>query len=67
DRLSLYLASTGKSYASHYATLLRWADEEKTKQPPQNSGSSNDSYDVDEFFEAAVRRGQNLFAEELDN
>ena len=58
ERLSLYLASTGKSYASHYATLVRWAtDEEKaaTKQPPQDSGGFGDSYDIDEFFEAALR------------
>lgn len=28
DKLSLYLASTGKSYSSHYATLVRWAEED---------------------------------------
>ncbi|MBR4881779.1 MAG: hypothetical protein IKU19_07580, partial [Clostridia bacterium] len=58
ERLSLYLASTGKSYNSHYATLLRWAEEEKTKQPPPKDESCNDSYDIDEFFEAALRHSR---------
>ncbi len=57
ERLSLYLASTGKSYSSHYATLVRWAeDEPKTKQPPQDSGGFGDSYDIDEFFEFACEQ-----------
>lgn len=32
DRLSGYMASTGKTYASHYATLLKWAQEDKEKK-----------------------------------
>ncbi|MBR6513911.1 MAG: DUF4373 domain-containing protein [Clostridia bacterium] len=58
DKLSLYMASTGKSYSSHYATLLRWSEEEKTKQPPPKSESCDDSYDIDEFFEAALRHSR---------
>ncbi len=60
DRLSIYMASTGKSYASHYATLVRWAEADKEKQPPQKSEScSNSSYDIDEFFEMALRNSAN--------
>ena len=35
DRLSGYIASTGKSYKSHYATILNWArrDGEQTQKP----------------------------------
>ncbi len=59
DKLSLYIASVGKSYSSHYATLLRWIEDEKTKQPPPKSEShSNSSYDIDEFFEAALRHSK---------
>ena len=32
DRLSVYMASTGKTYDSHYATLLKWAQEDKEKE-----------------------------------
>ena len=38
DKLSLYIASVGKKYSSHYATLLRWIEDEKTKQPPRPGG-----------------------------
>ena len=61
DDLSLYMASVGKDYPSHYATLIRWAEEDKAKQPPQNT-ERNSSYDIDEFFEAALRRSQKLIA-----
>ncbi|MBQ4562148.1 MAG: DUF4373 domain-containing protein [Clostridia bacterium] len=55
DKLSLYIASVGKSYSSHYATLLRWIEDEKTKQPPPKSEShSNSSYDIDEFYRLAL-------------
>ncbi len=81
ERMSSYMASTGKTYYSHYATLLRWAEEDKargsiapvykgyapktqtnTKAASRESeGGFGESYDFDEFFAAAVRRGQNLY------
>ncbi len=93
DRFSLYLASTGKSYSSHYATLVRWAQEDGASRPcqtapggqdntlmyhtpqrkilsaytkekaavPKRESSFEDSFELDEFFAAAVRRGQNLY------
>ena len=33
ERLSSYVASTGKSYKSHYATIRNWAKKDQTAQP----------------------------------
>ena len=35
ERLSSYVASTGKSYKSHYATIRNWARKDKPKQQKQ--------------------------------
>ena len=45
DRLSLYMASTGKQYASHAATIRRWAAEDSQKSLPQ---TRNRDYSVQE-------------------
>ena len=45
DRLSLYMASTGKQYASHAATIRRWAAEDRQKSSPQ---TRNRDYSVQE-------------------
>lgn len=50
ERLSSYIASTGKSYKNHLATIRNWA----RKDPPPKETS----YDVNEFFQAAVNRYQ---------
>ena len=39
ERLSSYIASTGKAYKSHYATIRNWARKDKEKQPATPSGS----------------------------
>ncbi len=49
DRLSTYLAMSGKEYKSHYAVIKKWALEDK----PQTN--DNSSYDIDEFFELALK------------
>lgn len=36
DNLSFYLASTGKSYKSHYMTILNWARKEEKTDKPKN-------------------------------
>ena len=36
ERLSSYVASTGKSYKSHYATIRNWARKDKEKGGQQN-------------------------------
>ena len=45
DRLSLYMASTGKQYASHAATIRRWAAEDSQKSLLQ---TRNRDYSVHE-------------------
>ena len=37
ERLSSYVASTGKSYKSHYATIRHWARSDQAKAPKQSS------------------------------
>ena len=41
ERLSSYVASTGKSYKSHYATIRNWARKDQTTQ---KGGTSNERY-----------------------
>jgi predicted phage replisome organizer len=60
DRLSRYINKTGKSYPSHYATIVNWAKEDgqineqsaKAAKAEEKSGS----FDTDSFFDAAVQR-----------
>ena len=35
ERLSGYIASTGKTYQNHAATMLRWAADDKAKAAPK--------------------------------
>ena len=53
DRLSEYMATTGKAYKNHLATIRSWARREKAAQPQADKASS---FETDDFFEAAVRR-----------
>ena len=41
ERLSSYVASTGKSYKSHYATIRNWARKDQTNQ---KGGTSNERH-----------------------
>ena len=45
ERLSRYLASTGKAYRDHYATLLCWLQEDAANEAPKEKSS----YDVNEL------------------
>ena len=38
ERLSEYIASTGKTYKSHYATIRAWANRDKKSPRPQSGG-----------------------------
>ncbi len=54
ERLSSYVASTGKSYKSHYATIRNWArkDKEKPQAQPVRKNMNNferRQYDMDAF------------------
>ena len=53
ERLSEYIASTGKSYKSHLATIRSWAKKDKATKPTENS-----SFDTDEFFNQAVNKSR---------
>ena len=38
ERLSSYIASTGKSYKSHFATIRNWARKDQAAQPVKKQG-----------------------------
>lgn len=48
ERLSSYVASTGKSYKSHYATIRNWARNDKKKVV--NTGYQDNLNDLDHLF-----------------
>lgn len=72
DRLSVYMASTGKNYSSHHATLIRWAEEDtargsiapvykgyapKTQTNTKAASPKRESsFDIDEFYEYALKQ-----------
>ena len=39
NRLSVYIATNGKHYASHYATIRKWIDEDSMPKPSKNYDS----------------------------
>lgn len=62
ERLSSYVASTGKSYKSHYATIRNWArkDQEKVVQPIKQSiyKKPTKAEELDDFYKMAVAFGE---------
>ena len=56
DRLSRYIASSGKKYVSHFATIVRWAKEDEEREKKKTSTDKNGSFDTDSFFDAALAR-----------
>lgn len=59
ERLSGYIASTGKAYKSHYATIRCWAkrdDQTAAAKPHSSGGGEPSSFDTDAFFAAAVQK-----------
>lgn len=44
ERLSSYVASTGKSYKSHYATIRNWARKDKQESKKPDYGNPEDFY-----------------------
>lgn len=57
DRLSRYIAKTGKHYASHYATIIRWADEDaKRYAATEKAAEQTGSFDTESFASAAAAR-----------
>lgn len=61
ERLSEYMMTSGRRYASHYATIVSWAKEDAARAA-ENAATSGSSFDTDEFFAAALRRAQENMA-----
>lgn len=51
EALSIYIASSGKTYKSHLATIRNWArrDAEKQKEAAAKNAASAASYDIEKF------------------
>lgn len=60
ERLSSYVASTGKSYKSHYATIRNWARKDKEQQPVTKRNGFNSApqrqYDMDAMERMLLER-----------
>jgi hypothetical protein len=58
ERLSSYVASTGKTYKSHYATIRNWArkDQEKVIQPVRQTiyQKQTKAEELDDFYKMAA-------------
>ena len=56
DKLSGYIASTGKTYKSHYATILNWSRREKDRPGDGNKFNNfkQNQYDYDELEKQLV-------------
>ena len=57
DALSMYIASKGNKYKSHYHTLLSWSRR-------NNVGKEFDTFDAEEMFQAALKRSYRDMDEE---
>jgi hypothetical protein len=53
ERFSEYMEKTGKTYKHHFKTIMEWAK----KDGVSTEQAKPKSYDLDEFFEAAVKKG----------
>lgn len=50
NNLSEYMKSSGKEYSSHYATICKWAEEDKYKRRKQDTSHSDNPSDEDIKF-----------------
>jgi hypothetical protein len=55
ERLSSYVASTGKSYKSHYATIRNWARKDAEVKPIKqvSYGKQTKAEELDAFYQMA--------------
>lgn len=58
ERLSKYMADTGRSYASHYDTIIEWAEKDAQKETKAAGEADNGlkSFEADDFFQAAMQK-----------
>lgn len=54
DRLSFYMAKSGKAYQNHYAVLMEWAKEDEEKAKKKAEEASESSFDAASFYETAL-------------
>lgn len=50
DNLSVYMRSKGKFYADHYATMMKWAREDATKNKTAAESKKSGKDDLSEFY-----------------
>lgn len=60
DNLSIYIGSTGKSYKSHYLTILSWARRDKTNKSTKNADTPQDYSVPDNFKNKPGKAGNGL-------
>lgn len=60
ENLSSYVASTGKSYKSHYATIRNWArkDQERKQTNRKTYPSHTKADELDDFYKMAAQWGE---------
>ena len=58
EKLSSYVASTGKRYKSHYATIRNWARKDKEKQQLNAYHKQTKAEELDEFYKMAAEWAQ---------
>lgn len=60
ERLSSYVASTGKTYKSHYATIRNWARKDQTARPVRSNGyhKQTKAEELDDFYAMAAQFGE---------
>ena len=56
ERLSSYMASMGKSYKNHLATIRNWAKRDRAKPAPDIKPSTPASYDLEGYQKAAMSK-----------
>lgn len=54
ERLSDYIAQSGKSYKSHLAVIRNWAKRDKEEKKSKAKETPQGSFDTDDFFAAAL-------------
>lgn len=61
ERLSEYMAVSGKTYKSHIATIRNWAKRDAEKLQCQQQGEkATTSFETDGFWKAALARTESL-------
>ena len=58
ENLSSYVASTGKSYKSHYATIRNWARKDTKPVPKATYGKQTKAEELDDFYKMAAQFGE---------